>query len=299
MSRKTSALMGALTADAASLGLHWLYNVDRIAQVVGDGPAAFTPINGANFEGVSGYFAHGMRRNGQLTQYGETLALVMRSILSEGQFDVSAYQTAYAAHFGAGGAYIGYIDKPTKGTLANIAAEVLTPSGVDDKQHPAIATLPAILARYGNDPARVKAAMEVTNVNELAAHYSPLIATTLASVIEGVPLKDALQTAAEADPLLQDALASTIGSVAYGEVTKRECYLNQGVPLSWHILAHSSSYQEAVEANIRAGGDSAGRSMIVGALAGAAYGMEAIPDAWLRALEDGDTLMAQAEELSA
>lgn len=30
MKRKTSALMGALTADAAGLGLHWLNDVDRM-----------------------------------------------------------------------------------------------------------------------------------------------------------------------------------------------------------------------------------------------------------------------------
>ncbi|MEH6739482.1 MAG: ADP-ribosylglycohydrolase family protein [Sulfitobacter sp.] len=299
MSRKISALMGALTADAAGLGLHWLYDVERIAQVVGDGPAAFTPINGANFEGVSGYFAHGMRRDGQLSQYGETLALVMRSIIAEGRFEASAYQAAYAAHFGAGGAYVGYIDRPTRGTLANIAAGVLSPSGVDDDQHPAVATLPAILAKYGNDTARVKAAMEVTNVNKMAADYSGIIATALAAIIDGTDLKDALDAAAKSDPLLQDALNSNVGSVAYGEVTKRACHLDQGVPLSWHILANTTSYQEAVEANIRTGGDSAGRAMIVGALAGAAYGMAEIPDAWLEAMDNSDALVAQAKQLAA
>ncbi|MEP5759102.1 MAG: ADP-ribosylglycohydrolase family protein [Litoreibacter sp.] len=299
MSRKTSALMGALTADAAGLGLHWLYDVHRIAQVVGDGPAAFTPIDGSNFEGVSGYFAHGMRRDGQLSQYGETLTVAMRSIIAEGGFEASAYQTAYAEHFGAGGAYVGYIDSPTRGTLANIAAGTLNPSGVDDNQHPAIATLPAVFAKHGKDTAKIKAAMEVTNVNEMAAHYSEIIATTLALIVSGTPLKEALQAAAKSEPLLANALASNVGSVAYGEITKRECHLDQGAPLSWHILANTSSYQEAVEKNIRAGGDSAGRAMIVGALAGAAYEMVGIPDAWLKAMDNSDALLAQAQQLGA
>jgi ADP-ribosylglycohydrolase len=223
----------------------------------------------------------------------------MRSINAEGRFDAAAYQKAYAAHFGAGGAYVGYIDGPTRGTLANIAAGILSPSGVDDNQHPAIATLPAILAKYGNDAARLKAAMEVTNVNKMAAGYSEIIATALASVIDGGSLKDALEVGAKSDPLLQNALSSQIDSVAYGEVTKRECHLDQGAPLSWHILANTTSYQEAVETNIRTGGDSAGRAMIVGALAGAAYGIDAIPDAWLSAVANGDALMEQAVQLGA
>lgn len=33
---RLNAVLGALTADAAALGLHWLYDTDRLAQVAGD-----------------------------------------------------------------------------------------------------------------------------------------------------------------------------------------------------------------------------------------------------------------------
>ena len=33
MNENSSLLLGALVADAACLGLHWIYNVDRIAEV--------------------------------------------------------------------------------------------------------------------------------------------------------------------------------------------------------------------------------------------------------------------------
>ena len=69
--RGRDAVLGALVADAASLGLHWLYDVDRIASVVGDGNAAFMPIDPKYFEGVAGYFAHGQRADGTSSQYGE------------------------------------------------------------------------------------------------------------------------------------------------------------------------------------------------------------------------------------
>lgn len=297
MSRQVAALMGALTADAAGLGLHWLYDVNRIAQVTGDGPAAFTPINAANFEDTKGYFAHAARKDGQLSQYGETLLLVMRSIAENDGFDVASYQTAFSAHFGPGGAFVGYIDRPTRGTLENIAAEKTAPSGIDDDQHPAITTLPAIMARYGNDPAMLKAAREVTNVNDVATHYAGIIAQTLAAVIDEISLKDALAQAANSEPLLQAALDSGADPVTYGETTSRACHLGQGTPLSWRILAHTTSYQEAVETNIRAGGDSAGRAMIVGALAGAAYGMGAIPKDWINKTQNADVLLKTAEML--
>ena len=36
--RARAALQGALVADAAALGLHWLYDPERLAQVAGDAP---------------------------------------------------------------------------------------------------------------------------------------------------------------------------------------------------------------------------------------------------------------------
>ncbi len=54
-----SMLVGSLVADAASLGVHWLYDPERIADIASrqGGRSAFTPIDAKNFEGVRGYFA--------------------------------------------------------------------------------------------------------------------------------------------------------------------------------------------------------------------------------------------------
>lgn len=61
-------LLGALVADAASLGLHWLYDPDRIAEIAtAHGTAAFAPVDAAFFEGATGYFAHAGRHAGMLT----------------------------------------------------------------------------------------------------------------------------------------------------------------------------------------------------------------------------------------
>jgi hypothetical protein len=299
---ETAALMGALIADAAALGLHWLYDVDRIAAVADQSQAAFTPIDAAHFKEAKGYFAHGARRDGMLSQYGETLALAMRNLNDQGGFDVAAYQDSYVAHFGPGGGYVGYIDRPTRGTLDNIANGQTNPSGIDDDQHPAISTLPAIVARYHRSPElndHVAAAIQVSNVNADADRYGLIFANALASVLQGTNLQDALDAAAQAEPLLDAALTTPeTDSIAYGAVTQRACHLPQGMPLSFHILKHSSSFEDAVERNVRAGGDSCGRAMMIGALAGAAYGSDAIPGDWMDRLDKRDDLIAQCAGLT-
>ena len=237
-------------------------------------PRFFFPINAQNYDGVPAYFAHATRKDGDQSQYGEVLALAIRCIGTSDGFDVTAYQDAFVAHFGAGGAYQGYIDRPTRGALDNIAADQRAPSGTDDDQHPAIATLPAAVACYrGRDgfADRITAAVHITNVNEAADHYAGIFADLLADVLSGTDLQHALKTAAKREPLLQAALdTSEIDSIAYGEITGRPCHLHQGMPLAFHILANTDCYQTAVEANILAGGDNCGRSLMVGSLAGAA-----------------------------
>ena len=283
-----AAVMGALVADAAAMGLHWIYDPARIAEVAGNGSAAFVPPDARNFENVMAFFAHGARHTGDFSQYGEVLHLMTRSLARNSGLDVAAYQNAFAAHFGAGGTYTGYIDRPTRGTLDNLLAEQTDPSGVEDDQHPAVATLPAIVARYhgaADLDAQVRAAIQVTNTAPDALKYGTLFAHTLHSLLDGIPLAAALERAAADDPLLNAALtAQETDSVAYGAITQRACHLNQGMPLSFHILSNATSYADAIERNIRAGGDSCGRAMIVGALAGAAWGMDAIPLDWTLSL---------------
>jgi ADP-ribosylglycohydrolase len=307
-----ACLMGALVADAAALGLHWIYDPERIASVAdAHGRAAFMPLNPAHFDGVRSYYVHGQRSPGALTQYGEVLHLAIQSLIaSNGHLDESAYQQAYAAHFGPGGRYTGYIDRPTRGTLANLATGQTDPSGVDDDQHPAIATLPAIVvARLGKPDlsTSVAQAIRVTNVNDTALDYGMAFAALLSLVLGGQPVQAALQaiaTGATGDlgARLTAALTNRESSTVFGAVTGRACHLPMGLPLAFHILATSGSFAEANEANIRAGGDSAGRAIIIGSVMGAANGIgteNGIPIGDLLQKKDAATLWQHCQQLEA
>lgn len=311
---KTNAaacLMGALAADAAALGLHWIYDTARIdAIAAAQGHTAFTAINPAHYEGVQSYFAHGQRQEGALTQYGEALHLAIQSVIAtKGRFDEQSYQKAYTAHFGPGGTYIGYIDRPTRGTLANLAAGQTSPSGVDDDQLPATATLPAIVvAQLGATDlsTTIARAIRVTNVNDTALDYGMAFAALLSLVLNGKSVSTALHNIAagaggEMGTLLTNALNNPPDSTAYSEISGRACHLPMGLPLSFHILANANNFAAAIEANIRAGGDSAGRAIIIGAVMGAAHGFggeTGIPAEYLVKMHNAAQLWQRCQHLA-
>lgn len=312
MTPTANMLLGALISDAACLGTHWIYEPARISEIAArhNGSAAFVPVDAANYEGVKAAFVHGARDTGMLTQYGETLRLAIQSINAHGDFDATNYTAAFAAHFGAGGTYNGYIDRPTKGTLANIAAET-TPSGIDDDQTPAVSRLPAIMARYRAAPdlaARSTSAMQITNVNDIAANYTAVFADVLARVMRDEPLKNALEAAANgADDMVKVDLLAALSSAEdsstdFAGITGmmgRACHLPSAAPVIFHILNRCDSFTEAVERNILVGGDSAGRAIMIGAIMGRVHGVsgQGVPLEWALALHDGAQIWDECQQL--
>ncbi|MFC1824235.1 ADP-ribosylglycohydrolase family protein [Thermodesulfobacteriota bacterium] len=120
--RKRGAILGAIVADAASMGLHWIYDVERIRKAGGVEPE-FKDPDPANYEGVQGYFAHGQKRSGDLSNYGEQLLVMLRTLSqNKGFYNGRKYQKNFRDHFGPGGPYQGYIDAPTRDTLKNLEA---------------------------------------------------------------------------------------------------------------------------------------------------------------------------------
>ncbi len=309
--RGAACLLGALVADAASLGLHWIYAVGRIADVVENqgGAGAFTPIRAGNYEGVSSYFAHDMRDDGMLSQYGESLLVMMQSMNETNrEFDTEAFQKKYCEVFGLGGTYKGYIDRPTLGTVNNIINEITEPSGVDDTQLPAVVRLPALVVAGAQDSAmEIDRAVRVTNNNDFAVECGALFASLLRRVLDGAEVIDSLNEAAEnaagdlGESLRKAISTSETDSIAYGENTGRACQLAQALPLCFHILAHSENYRDAVETNILAGGDSCGRAIVIGAVMAAKHGIatdKGVPLSWVLNTADAAALWEEAKLLS-
>lgn len=118
--RVIAGLAGGWVADAASLGLHWLYNSPRILEVGGQAPEFMEPRD-AYFKGVFGYFAHAGKQIGDVSHYGAATGVLIDSLLANrGTLSIRDYQRRFRTYFGPGGHWRGYIDNPTRITLDNL-----------------------------------------------------------------------------------------------------------------------------------------------------------------------------------
>ena len=117
--RRHAAVTGAVVADAAALGLHWIYTQPRIRRAAPEAPE-FRDPDPKNYEGVPAFFAHPHKSAGDSTMYGENIAVLLRAMAGrDGEYDEGSFLSAYQTHFGPGGLYVGYADGPMRGTLYN------------------------------------------------------------------------------------------------------------------------------------------------------------------------------------
>lgn len=313
---RAGVVLGALVADAATMGLHWLYEPERIASIAENTDPVFLAADRQNFEGAKGYFAHEGKHGGEPSQYGAVLALAMNSLVaSQGKPDVADYQRRFLTFFGPGGDWKGYIDRPTRGTLANLGDAVgdETPevTGIDDDQMPALSSVPAVIAAcpdHADLETRVTSMVRVTNDNPLAIEAALITARLIRAMLHGEDLNAALNAEAErAGEVLQPLLKEALGKADQDVVSVagrfgRACHVHQGLPVVFHILNTTGSFEHGIRKNILAGGDSCGRSMALGAILGARFGFggaHGIPIPWLTRLSNGARLFDQAYRLGA
>jgi ADP-ribosylglycohydrolase len=169
--------------------------------------------------------------------------------------------------------------------------------GVEDDQLPALSKLSPLLLRAAQDEAFsciAESAIRVTHQHERALSYG-LAATKLLSAametgsktetfaqvaqLDNAEVRDTWQEALQSEEADCDAFAGKVG---------RHCDLRCGTAVALHILANTDSFTEAIRQNIWIGGDSCGRAMLLGPLAGAIYGSKpeaGIPEAWWDLLE--------------
>lgn len=121
--RKQNAVLGAFVADAATLGFHWLYDADRLAELA-DGSPEFHEPNPSDYEGVAGYFAAEGKKARDLSHYGVQLKTSLQSLSQcGGRWSEFHYQSVFCQTFDRGGSFRGYIDGATAGTLDRIQKE--------------------------------------------------------------------------------------------------------------------------------------------------------------------------------
>lgn len=164
-----------------------------------------------------------------------------------------------------------------------------------------------IALRYAEDERRL---VDASHDEALITHFDPqawtgsvavnlLIARLLLGAEPGVAIKDVayrIRRMPKAACEVAQVLETTSGAIRGGLLPASGFVLDTLRIAVWALLGNTS-FEETVVAAINLGGDADTQGAVAGALAGARYGVEAIPRRWLDALHGADELRSLADEL--
>lgn len=160
-----------------------------------------------------------------------------------------------------------------------------------------------VALRFRSDPAElVRASLEsarVTHAESRAAWGTVAVNQALVSLLNGGDIANAPEAAVAGIPD-QRVIEAVLGAAAMSrDEVSAGGYVLATVGASFWALANFSSVEEIIVAAVSLGDDADSTGAVAGALAGAAYGGQALPERWREHVQFRDELIGQADRLLA
>jgi len=294
--RLKAALWGAFYGDAYALGGHWLYDTYMISKSEFDTQRFNDPMTDYHKGKVAGDFTH----------YGDQMLWLLESLAKESNFSVHGFSYHWKEKMTS---YEGYVDGASRHTLTalNQGKNSLV-CGSTSRDLSVVGRMVPLIYAFHNDMDRM---MEYVKLHTVFTHMTKELVESAAYFNElilaasmGAGIDRAIEDIALAySQKLQSWVAQGVEkaeteSVEAIKTLGQSCSVEGGFAAVIYLLKRFSDFQEAMEANVLAGGDSAARGMIVGAVLGAYGGMEVIPFNY-NAMNQADTIAKYIEMIDA
>jgi ADP-ribosylglycohydrolase len=305
--RVKGMVLGQFLGDAASLGVHWIYNTQEIECLHPEGLQGFeVPAEG---------HYHAGKLAGDTTHYGDAAWVLLEALAGETTFNVATFGKAFVEKMDPGKGYSGYFDSASRGTLENFRNHLEVSNepygfqeGADDDQLATISVLAVLIAFYvaRNDGLpedrktlleQVKILTHVRQNNERAVAYCQAHTRLLLELLGGRDIHSAfhhveeqLDTDDKLDREIRRKCREAFqlkhkGTVDATDFLGQSCPLICSFPSSVQATAkHNEDFQTAIIETAKAGGDNAGRAAMIGSWIGARIGAEELPKEWINKL---------------
>jgi ADP-ribosylglycohydrolase len=250
----------------------------------------------AQYWGQKGIHYHQFLKAGENTLNVKICRLLIESINQIGSYDADDFLRRYIAFMTTPGKHADtYIEEFHRNFFANYARG-LPPDkcGVKEKHIGGLVGIIPVAVFYFNRPEKAREAalahLALTHPGLKMETAGSLIIDILLKVLNGIPLKAAIleQIETQSNPLLGHPYTKLLDDPddrVIGPRFSTACYVEDSVPAVVYLaLKYHDDPANALIVNTNLGGDNAARGSVLGALLGAAHGVEKFPDRWIQGL---------------
>ena len=272
-------LIGGLVANAASLGFHWVYNPEYLETLAKKQSLLFQLPNIEQYnEAGKSYFSYPLAKVGDFTSQGMFVIWLYEALKKNPNLSRADYGNLIYSKVRPGGDYNGYVESYSKMLVVNKLNADLGLGFKDlvlSDDH-LVGFIPYLVAKE-LDLSNEKAwdlAQVFTNKTEYPAFFN--VFDYILTRINQKPIQALLKESIVYAPIqyqnklsLALEMKDTKGFIKdYAGIS---CHIPYSLPLIFHILANSKSFEEGVEWNTRIGGASSDRGLLLGAILSKIY----------------------------
>ncbi len=280
-------VLASLVGDSLALGVHWIYDTARIEKEFGRVNRLLKPTSDSY---------HHTKQSGEFTHYGDQTVVLLESLAAKRGFDLDDFAARWRRLFED---YDGYHDQATKATLQNFSLHKRPlDAGSPSSELSGASRIAPLVFCYRDDlDTLVEAAKDQTRMthnNPDVIDGAEFFARVSWLVLRGTPPIPAIEEVSNErfnkSPLWQwvkDGIDSkTAESVSAIARFGQSCNVDEAFAGVVHLIAkYENNLEEALVQAVMAGGDSAGRGLVVGMVLGAHLGEQALPEQWISGLQ--------------
>ncbi len=286
---KNSLLKAALLGNASALGLNWIYDKDLLLNLSKTEKMIFRNIDHDLYKKAKkSYDVYPNHKNGQLDFMGEVLYLFHMFFDYEKEINIANWRENFYQYFRYDYEYDGYIESYGKDFLTRYKNEldnITEPQNVTDHIDKQLVGLTFILHLYECGRSIDKINDSITYAKTLTGYkniepLTKMLFELLRLLDKGNDKTEVLKEVIKlAPPIYQDSLNNAI---TYNDTYKFiedcagvACGIDQALPLIFHIIKKSASWEDGLILNATLGGNSTARGLFIGGILSRIY---EIPD---------------------
>ncbi len=319
-SREQGCIYGLFIGDALAMPVHWYY--DRLALRRDYGKvrdylsprnphpdsilwrSSYKPIEKKGeilheqdqYWGRRDIHYHQFLKAGENTLNLKLCALLLESLNEKGGYDAEDYLTRYINYMTTPGSHQDtYVEEYHRHFFTQYSKGVSPKKcGVREKHIGGLVGLVPIVVFYKDDGQKARrVALEHLSLTHLGPQMESaalLLVELLLQILIGIPLKKTLMTeiGKQRSPFAGYPFLKWLDEadeLVVGGRFSTACYVEDAVPSVLYLaLKYHDDPEGALIANTNLGGDNAYRGAILGALLGAANGLEVFPERWIKGL---------------
>lgn len=297
--RAKAAVLGGLVADAATMGLHWIYNVGQLEDLVKGKQLEHSKVFAVEFFKPPScpFYKY---PSGKLSPYGFEAKTVLESVATVGGVDGKQMTKHMYEAFKQYQKDGGYLNFPSKELIASIdSGKAFPEAAVFDDQAQGVVKVAVVVARYAGSPEMVEKIKEAvkTHQNYDEAESSAVAVGLILEkiIIDGMKAREAIAQVMTGDSRMPsiaqkwfESIAAKDGTPIPSAITSlgKSCHLPGSFQAPMYTAYFAEDYIQAVRENILGGGDNCSRAVVAGSLLGAQDGLAAIPDGWKKQVDD-------------